>query len=234
MPMLRLLKAVVRPPMRAARKALWLARRKRIVRRYLSSTRRTKLQVGTGFNGHDDWLNADILPRNRSHIYLNATQRMPFQNNTFDFIFTEHMIEHIGYRSARQFVQECYRVLRPGGVLRVSTPDLGVVTAMYANPVALPVDRYIDFLTRRTEAASSLTKKAFAVNNYFYNWGHTFLFDRGTLATVLEAAGFTTLTWHAPQESDHVELRGLEKHGLLVGDEEFNAWQSMTVEATKP
>lgn len=232
--MLRFIKAAVRPSARAVRKALWLARRRGIIRRYLSSTRCTKLQVGTGFNGHDGWLNADILPRNKCHIYLDATQPMPFRDDTFDFIYAEHMIEHIGYRSAQQFVRECHRVLRPGGILRMSTPDLGIITGMYANPATPRVDRYIDFLTRRLEAPSSLTKKAFAINNYFYNWGHAFLFDRQTLATVLDAAGFTFLTWHAPMESDHVELRGLEKHGLLVGDEEFNAWQSMTVEATKP
>jgi predicted SAM-dependent methyltransferase len=232
--MLNSLKSLARPPYRFARKTLWLARRKGIIDRYLSSTATPKLQVGTGFNGLDGWLNGDILPRRRDYIYLDATQPLPFADNSFAFIYTEHMIEHIGYHAAQDFVRECYRILRPGGVLRISTPNLAALVSMYAAPPTPLVDGYIDFLTRRLQPPALNTRKAFAINNYFYNWGHAFLFDQETLATLLEAVGFADLSWHRPQESAHPELRRLEKHGTLIGDEEFNAWQSMTVDARKP
>lgn len=232
--MLNLLKAVVRPPLQAARKALWLARRGGIVRRYLSSSPCPKLQVGAGFNGIEGWLNADILPRQRDYIYLDATKRLPFANSTFAFVYSEHMIEHIGYRSACEFLQECHRALRPGGVLRLSTPDLAVLIGMFVrndDPIA---SEYVDYAVRAYVPHATENVKAFVLNNFFYNWGHAFIFDRATLSATLTQAGFCGLSWQQPHESRFPELCNLEKHGALIGSERINAWQSMIVEAVKP
>jgi predicted SAM-dependent methyltransferase len=227
------LKSIARPPFRVARKALWLARRKAIISRYLRSAAQPKLQVGTGFNGLPGWLNGDILPRQRDYIYLDATKPLPFADDTFAFIYTEHMIEHIGYGSARDFVRECYRVLRPGGVLRISTPDLAVITRMYATTGDSVGDEYVQYAVRTYVPHAIRNIKAFVLNNFFYNWGHAFIFDRDTLTTLLQNVGFKELSWHAPHESKHPELQRLEKHGQLIGSEEINAWQSMIVESVK-
>jgi predicted SAM-dependent methyltransferase len=231
--MLNSLKSLARPPYRFARKALWLARRKGIIDRYLSSTATPKLQVGTGFNGLDGWLNGDILPRRRDYIYLDATQPLPFAANTFAFIYTEHMIEHIAYHAARDFVRECYRILRPGGVLRISTPDLAVLTNMYLRSDDPIGDRYVEYAVRSYVPHATHNVKAFVLNNFFYNWGHAFIFDHETLATLLRDTGFTDLSWNPPHESDRPELQRLEKHGQLITSEEINAWQSMIIDATK-
>jgi predicted SAM-dependent methyltransferase len=41
------------------------------------------------------WLNTDLLPINRDVVYLDATRRLPFRNDQFDYVFSEHTIEHI-------------------------------------------------------------------------------------------------------------------------------------------
>lgn len=60
--------AIASPPYRCFRKWLWLASRQRIISRYLAATTEPKLQVATGFNDLDGWLNGDILPRQRDYI----------------------------------------------------------------------------------------------------------------------------------------------------------------------
>lgn len=232
-PLTESVKRLVRPSWRFLRKRLWLARRHGLIAHYLKTCNVPKLQVGTGFNGLNGWLNGDILPRKRDYIYLDATAPLPFMNDTFAFVYTEHMIEHIGYRSACDFVRECHRVLRPGGVLRISTPDLAVLVRMFVqndDPVA---DEYVAYAVRTYVPHAGRNVKAFVLNNFFYNWGHAFIFDRDTLATVLTQAGFRDFSWHSPQESPRPELRDLEKHGKLIGSEKINAWQSMIIEAVK-
>lgn len=226
-------KRLVRPPLRILRKQLWLARRRSTIPSYLKDAASPKLQIGAGFNGLSGWLNGDILPRKPDYIYLDATAPLPFADNTFAFAYTEHMIEHIGYRSACDFVRECHRVLRPGGVLRISTPDLAVLVGMFVRDDDPVADEYVAYAVRTYVPHAGPNVKAFVLNNFFYNWGHAFIFDRETLATVLTQAGFRDLSWHSPQESSRPELRNLETHGRLIGSEKINAWQSMIVEATR-
>jgi SAM-dependent methyltransferase len=46
-------------------------------------------------------------------------QRLPFRDGSFDLVFSHSVIEHVG--SAESYLRECHRVLRPGGVLYLST-----------------------------------------------------------------------------------------------------------------
>ncbi len=49
---------------------------------------------------------------------------LPFANNSIDVIFHEDFIEHIEERDQVSFLAETLRVLKPGGVHRVNTPNL--------------------------------------------------------------------------------------------------------------
>jgi predicted SAM-dependent methyltransferase len=58
---------------------------------------------------------------------------VPFANEKVDFIFTSHFIEHLYKKDAFKFLTECKRVLKKGGILRVSVPDLEIAYSMYLN-----------------------------------------------------------------------------------------------------
>ncbi|MFM6251285.1 MAG: class I SAM-dependent methyltransferase, partial [Dolichospermum sp.] len=50
---------------------------------------------------------------------------------SFDVVYHSHVLEHFPKTEGERFIQECYRVLRPQGVLRVVVPDLEQITRMY-------------------------------------------------------------------------------------------------------
>ncbi|HEX9935496.1 MAG TPA: methyltransferase domain-containing protein [Longimicrobium sp.] len=63
--------------------------------------------------------------------FLNVSKRFPFADNTFEAVFTSHMLEHLFLDQARSCVSEALRVLAPGGVLRIAVPDLDLLIARY-------------------------------------------------------------------------------------------------------
>ncbi|MDA1000121.1 MAG: methyltransferase domain-containing protein, partial [bacterium] len=116
---------------------------------YLRAHPVRKLQIGAGHAALDDWLNTDFSPKDSRFVYLDACRRFPFPDDSFDYIFCEHLIEHLSFPEARYMMGECFRVLKPGGKIRVSTPDLDVVMGFLAREKTGIQERYIEFAFRR-------------------------------------------------------------------------------------
>lgn len=71
--------------------------------------------------------------------YLNLGKRFPFASGEIDNAFSAHVLEHLYREQARNCVAEVHRILKPGGVFRVSVPDLDWAVDNYdrKNPDAL-------------------------------------------------------------------------------------------------
>ena len=67
----------------------------------------------------------------REAIRWDLRKGIPFPDRTFDCVYHSHVFEHIDRDDALPFLKECFRVLKPGGVLRVVVPDLEVLTRNY-------------------------------------------------------------------------------------------------------
>jgi SAM-dependent methyltransferase len=91
---------------------------------YLSSCREAGLHLGCGPHVLAGWLNTDLHAIRPDVVCVDVTKRFPFGDSLFDYVFTEHMIEHLCFADARNAITESFRVLKPGGRIRVSTPDL--------------------------------------------------------------------------------------------------------------
>jgi predicted SAM-dependent methyltransferase len=81
------------------------------------------LNIGCGNRFHPDWTNLDFHSTGPGVIAHNLLDGLPFANNTFDVVYHSHVIEHFTKKDAAALIKECYRVLRPGGTLRVVFPD---------------------------------------------------------------------------------------------------------------
>jgi predicted SAM-dependent methyltransferase len=207
---------------------------KRLIRKYFDAHHIYKLQIGSGMNYIEGWLNTDINPK-RGIIYLDACKRFDYDNNSFDYIFNEHFIEHIPYRVGEQFISECYRILRPGGKIRISTPDLKFLIELYGNNKSKEQKEYIRWAadTMFPDDVKGIYIDTFVINLFFYSWGHNFIYDEKVLIHLLDSCGFDNITRYDIGESDDDNLRNLEHHGYIIG-EDRNRLEAMTFEATKP
>lgn len=89
------------------------------------------LNLGCGARLHPDWVNVDVAPQHSSVIRHDLSQPIPFPADTFDVVYHSHLLEHLPRRNAQAFMQDCWRVLKRGGVLRVVVPNLEQIAQLY-------------------------------------------------------------------------------------------------------
>ena len=56
---------------------------------------------------------------------------LPFKNDEFDGVYHSHVLEHLPRADGERFLRECWRVLLPGGTIRVVVPDLETLARLY-------------------------------------------------------------------------------------------------------
>lgn len=70
------------------------------------------------------WINVDTQARWKPDVVANGADMPMFEDNSADLIVAHHVIEHVGLGEFDPCIRECYRILKPGGSLIVTTPDL--------------------------------------------------------------------------------------------------------------
>lgn len=157
-----------------------------------------KLHLGCGPHIKDGWRNYDLNP-GKGGTVVDLRGYLPDSPNSVDFIFTEHFIEHISRADAVRLFTECFRVLKPGGVIRIITPDLFVLLDDYMHD---KIDRWKEVWTPDSPCRM--------VNEGMREWGHTFLYDHVELRKVLREAGFNSVDSRMHQNSLFPALRGID------------------------
>lgn len=208
---------------RAAPREARLGARDRRLLESLRGRHDLRINVGSSSSTLDGWINVDLLrdPEGRC-LRMDATRPWPFEAGSAEAVNSEHFIEHLSADEAAAYLAEAYRALRPGGVVRTSTPDLEAISR------ALLERKPEDLATHRSHGYAADTHGAM-VNNYVYDWGHRRLYDEETLALLLERAGFVEPRRPSFGESDHEALRGIDRHDP-EGLEHF----VLCLEAVKP
>ena len=87
------------------------------------------LNLGCGKRYHKDWVNVDMYSDTPDVMAYNLLKGIPFSDNHFEVVYHAQVLEHSPKDDAPGFIKECFRVLKPGGVIRIVVPDLeGIVT----------------------------------------------------------------------------------------------------------
>lgn len=166
--------------------------------------------------------------------YLDATKRYPFPSARFDYVHSEHMIEHVPWEGGLAMLKECRRILKPGGTIRIATPDLKVLLDLYYNPESADADRYVKWMCKLALPNVPKQHAIFVINKAVRAWGHQFFYDAMLLTETLQSAGFVDVRQVKPGQSDDPNLRGIEQHGRNIGDEWINQYETMVFEARVP
>lgn len=199
---------------------------------YLTAVNRPRLQIGAGSNLLDGWLNTDYFPDGADLIHLDATRRFPFPDSSFDLIFSEHVIEHVPLVGGVSMIAEAFRVLRPGGRLRLSTPPLEFLLDGYRNPESGLNGTYRAWHFEIYNPDSPSKAPVVLFNDYVRMWGHVFIYDAALLSSLMVEAGFVEVQRCAIGESDEPLLVGLENEGRMPDG--LLRLSTMSIEGKKP
>ena len=147
-----------------------------------------KLNLGCGANIKKNWINIDngdqFGEKNLDIIY-DLSKGIPFKQEEFDFIFHEHLIEHLTKEEGLVFLKECFRVLKKGGVMRIACPDLKLIIKDYLED-KFKIREWVQKIAPHYKNKSPCE----LLNITMRDWGHKFIYDEKELCNSLEQVGF--------------------------------------------
>src|SRR5690242_15221442 len=93
-----------------------------------------RLFIGTGVDGlhPDGYTTVDIDPANKPDIVADASSLTIIESSTCEEVYASHVLEHIPWPHAVSAITEWARVLRPGGTIKISVPDMELLARMLA------------------------------------------------------------------------------------------------------
>jgi predicted SAM-dependent methyltransferase len=153
-----------------------------------------KVNIGCGPKGKQGWVNVDAFPAPGVNCIVDSRKSLPFPDNSVQMIFCEHFFEHVDYtEEAPHFISECYRVLQPGGVLRIIVPDIEIYLRGYFEKdwETLKKARPLDDNHNDVYMKCPYANKMELVNVVFrQGFEHRYAYDYENMEHVLKRFGF--------------------------------------------
>jgi predicted SAM-dependent methyltransferase len=159
-----------------------------------------KLNIGCGISGIPGWCNIDnspTIPLSRVPLgrrlfrtpawprdvqRIDVLRGLPFSDAAISHIYSSHLLQSLTYDESVALMKESFRVLKPGGVLRVVVPDLAIVVSDYlADPDPLASHKLMRRLSIQANAIRGLLGRG---------RGYEQMFDGRSLAQLFLEAGF--------------------------------------------
>jgi predicted SAM-dependent methyltransferase len=182
----------------------------------LMDERGAQTQVGGLF-----WIDNQTL-----YFQHDATKVFPIADGVFRWIYSEHFIEHISQSLALAWLREMRRLLKPDGIVRISTPDLEKYVSGYLDPEQIFFKEHVERL-RQMGVANVPTRRAWLVNQIFRNWGHQHIYDFDEVKFLAGLAGFPA------DKATRCEFRAGAVRELAELDREVRNDESLYVELPK-
>ncbi|HTY01071.1 MAG TPA: methyltransferase domain-containing protein [Bacteroidota bacterium] len=156
-------------------------------RQYKGSTN-LKIQLGCGPRVKPGWVNIDLAKT--ADVRMDMRRRLPFSDNSCAVIYSEHFLEHIDYPGPiTTLLQDCLRILQPGGLFTFAVPDIDMVLRAYVNGGS---PEYWE-AQRRWGPAWCSTHVEFINYNFRQDGEHRFAYDAETMTKLLSNVGFVNI-----------------------------------------
>jgi predicted SAM-dependent methyltransferase len=124
-------------------------------------------------------------------VELDAREPLPFEDDSVDWVCAEHFIEHLSLAEAIRWLTEVRRLLVPGGLVRLTTPDLRKYVESYLSEDGGFFAEHRRGFFERGARPIMPDRRAFMMNLVFYYWGHRWVYDFDELRFALTQAGFS-------------------------------------------
>jgi predicted SAM-dependent methyltransferase len=212
--------------------------REKIFSDYFKNNQVIKLQLGCGPFPMKDWLNTDLL-FNDQVAFMDAADTYPLKDNSVDYIFTEHLFEHLTFSQEVKMLSECFRVLKKGGKIRIATPNLDFLLNLHKSKgpvheayIKNSISNHYNLREVKKLFKEEDYNEVFVISNFFRDWGHQIVHNFSSLELLLKTAGFSEITREQVGSSREQAFTGIEQHGYQITDE-FNKFETIIVEARK-
>jgi SAM-dependent methyltransferase len=156
----------------------------------LARSNNIRIDIGSGArSGSNGWITIDQSLK--SDLPWDLRLGIPFPSGTVSAIYTSHLFEHIPFRDLKALLAECYRVLKPSGVLSVAVPNSRLYIQSYLNGR--------DFLATSPciwKPALCPTGSLIDQINYiaYMDGEHKYMFDEENLINILRSYGFQNVS----------------------------------------
>jgi len=146
-------------------------------------------------------VNIDIEPG--ADLVIDVRKGLPLDDCSVNFIYSEYFLEHLTYEEERKVLEEFQRCLKVGGVVRIVLPDLDYI--IQKNNTSWRNQNWLSWPEYKF-----IKTKGRMINISFRWWGHKYLYTEEDLRNQLIKAGFQKIKKCEWNESNYVELTGLE------------------------
>lgn len=180
-----------------------------------------RLHLGCGKRVIPGWTNIDCFAADGIAFECDFRDPLPFTNDSVSMLYSEHVLEHLHEEEAHGLLHECFRVLSPGGYIRLGVPDAEIFISAYcAN------DRSFFETARNIGSPSRPLDTPMKVINQMARMGghHHYAWDYETLRLTLQEAGFQHIVKGSPGKSAY--------EGLCL-DDPSHAFETLYVEGRK-
>ena len=173
------------------------------------------LHLGCGCLDHPAFVNIDGVPAPHVHFVRRIDDLSPFANDSVDLVYACHCLEHFSHRRLSGVLKEWHRVLKKGGVLRVSVPDFHSMVEIY--------------LASGRDMQQVLGPITGGQNNK-YNY-HLNIFNEQSLDGILKDTGFALVRKWTPGDSAMTTFDDWSGRTISVAGRSFPI--SLNLEAVK-
>jgi predicted SAM-dependent methyltransferase len=158
---------------------------KQYIKNIINKKEIINLEIGAGDKkGENGWITLDVTKN--CDINWNLQKGIPFPNESIHKIYSSHLFEHLSFKEGQKLLDECLRVLVPGGVFSICVPNAKIYMEAYVKGECLEKSKFF-----MHKPAYNDTSRIDYVNYMAYMDGeHKYMFDEENLVAILQKKGF--------------------------------------------